>query len=88
MIIIIIIISSDSILFIAQNCYLLSEANKTVTELNLYTEEVVKEECLNHEHKRIYTALINLTKGKKIGGYGYGRLIKEKTIKFYNGQTM
>ena len=51
-----------------------SKANKEVTEsLNLYTEE----ECFNHAHKRMDTALINLSKGKKIGGYGYDRLINE-----------
>ena len=59
-----------------------SKAYKAVTELNLYPEEVVKEECLNHAHKRMGTALINLSKQKRLGGHGYGRLTKEKAIKF------
>ena len=65
-----------------------SKSYKAVTELNLYPEEVVKEECFNHAHKRMAsmgTALINLSKQKRLGGHGYGRLTKEKAIKFqYN----
>ena len=36
----------------------------------------------NHVHKRMGTALINLSKQKKLGGRGQGRLTKEKAIKF------
>ena len=54
-----------------------SNAYKVVTELNLYLEEVVKEECLNHAHKCLGTALINLSKQKRLGGHGYDRLTKK-----------
>ena len=47
-----------------------SKAHKAVTELDLYPEPIVKEEC------------INLSKQKKLGGRGQGRLTKEKAIKF------
>ena len=59
-----------------------SKAHKAVTELDLYPEPIVKEECINHAHKRMGTALINLSKQKKLGGRGQGRLTKEKAIKF------
>ena len=49
-----------------------------MSEMNLYPESVVKEECINHVHKRMGTALINLSKQKKLGGRGQGRLTKEK----------
>ena len=59
-----------------------SKANKAVTELHLSPKIVVKEECLNHAHKHMDTPLINLSKWKKLRGDGYGRLTKEKVIKF------
>ena len=59
-----------------------SKAHKAVSDLNIYTEPIVKEECINHVHKRMGTALINLSKQKRLGGRGHGRLTKEKAIKF------
>ena len=59
-----------------------SMAHKAVTELDLYPEPIVNEECINHAHKRMGTALINLSKQKKLGGRGQGMLTKEKAIKF------
>ena len=53
-----------------------SMAHKSVTELELYPEPIVREECINHAHKRMGTALINLSKQKKLSGRGQGRLTK------------
>ena len=43
--------------------------------------EILKEECINHAHKRMGTALLKLTKGQKLGGRGQGRLTKDKAIR-------
>ena len=59
-----------------------SKAHKAVCDLDIYPEPILKEECINHVHKRMGTALINLGKQKKLGGKGFGRLTKEKAIKF------
>ena len=59
-----------------------SKAHKAVCDLDIYPEPILKEECINHVHKRMGTALINLGKQKKLGGKGYGRLTKEKAIQF------
>ena len=58
-----------------------SEAYNAVCDFNPYCGvEIKKEECLNHAHKRIGTALINLSKEKKLGGKGLRRLTKEKQL--------
>ena len=59
-----------------------SRAHKAMCDLDIYTESILKEECINHVHKRMGTALINLGKQKKLGGKCFGRLTKEKAIKF------
>ena len=59
-----------------------SKAHKAVCDLDIYPEPILKEEFINHVHKRMGTALINLGKQKKLGGKGYGRLTKEKAIQF------
>ena len=47
-----------------------SKAYNAVIKLEVYGGPVVKEECVNHVHKRMGTALRNLTKQKKLGeGY-------------------
>ena len=47
-------------------------------DLDIYPEPILKEECINHVHKRMGTALINLGKQKKLGGKGFGRLTKRE----------
>ena len=59
-----------------------SKAFKAVSDLNIYNEPIVKEECVNHVHKRMSTALRHLSKSKRLGGKGQGRLTQNKTIKF------
>ena len=60
-----------------------SKAFTAVQKMDPYSGlEIQKEECLNHAHKRMGTALINLSKEKKLGGKGHGRLTKEKAIVF------
>ena len=59
-----------------------SKAFKAVSDLNIYEEPIVKEECVNHVHKRMGTALRHLNKSKRLGGKGQGRLTQDKTIKF------
>ena len=59
-----------------------SKAHRAVCDMDIYPEPILKEECINHVHKRMGTALINLGKQKKLGGKGHGRLTKEKAIKF------
>ena len=59
-----------------------SKTFKAVSDLNLFGKLIVKEECVNHVHKRMGTALRHLSKSKKLGGKGQGRLTQDKTIKF------
>ena len=49
-----------------------SKAHKAVVVMEPYGPdvEIVKEECLNHVHKRMGTALLKLSKEKKLGGRG------------------
>ena len=60
-----------------------SKAHKAVVDLEPYGPDVIieKEECLNHAHKRMGTALLKLSKEKKLGGRGEGRLTKEKALR-------
>ncbi len=60
-----------------------SKAHKAVVVMEPYGPdvEIVKEECLNHAHKRMGTALLKLSKEKKLGGRGEGRLTKEKALR-------
>ena len=50
--------------------------------MNIYDKPIVKEECVNHVHKRMGTALRHLSKSKRLGGKGKGRLTQDKTIQF------
>ena len=59
-----------------------SKAFKAVFNLNIYDESIVKEECVNQVHKGMGTALRYLSKSKRLGGKGQGRLTQDKTIKF------
>ena len=43
--------------------------------------EIVREECVNHAHKRMGTALMQLAKQAKLGGKGHGRLTQAKIQK-------
>ena len=43
-----------------------SEAYKDVLELNPYNVDIEREECNNHAHKRIGTALRNISKSSKL----------------------
>ncbi len=60
-----------------------SKAYQAVVHLEPYGPgtEILKEECINHAHKRMGTALLKLTKGQKLGGRGQGRLTKDKAIR-------
>ena len=46
-----------------------SKAYTAVVKLDVYDVPIVKEECVNHVHKRMGTALRNLTKQKRLGVY-------------------
>ena len=61
-----------------------SKAYDAVCAAKPYGEEVTveKEECVNHAHKRMGTALLNLSKTARLGGRGVGRLTKDKAIRF------
>ena len=65
-----------------------SKAHKAVVEMKVYEEDIQKQECVNHIHKRMGTALRNLTKQKKLGGRGFGRLTQDRTIHFQNYYRM
>ena len=60
-----------------------SKAYNAVVALQPYGPDVTitKEECLNHAHKRMGTALLKLAKSAKLGGRGQGRLTKEKALR-------
>ena len=57
-----------------------SKTFKAVSDLNLFNKLIVKEECVNHVHKRMGTALRHLSKSKQLGCKGQGRLTQDKTI--------
>ena len=58
-----------------------SKAFDAVVALAPYGETgIERQECVNHAHKRMGTALLNLTKQEKLGGRGYGRLTKDKAM--------
>ena len=60
-----------------------SEAYTAVVNQDVYDGvHVEREECINHAHKRMGTALINLAKHEKLGGRGAGRLTKDKALYF------
>ena len=61
-----------------------SKAYQAVQQMQPYGEDCViqREECINHAHKRMGTALLKLWKTEKIGGKGYGRLTEKKTQQF------
>ena len=52
-----------------------SKAYQAVVQLEPYGPdvEIVREECVNHAHKRMGTALLKLSREKKLGGRGRGR---------------
>ena len=52
-----------------------SKAYKAVLELNPYNVDIEREECTNHAHKRMGTALRNISKSSKLGGRGSGTII-------------
>ena len=45
-----------------------SKAYKAVLELNPHNVDIEREECTNHAHKRMGTALRNISKSSKLGG--------------------
>ena len=58
-----------------------SKAFRAVTELAPYPDVTIeREECVNHAHKRLGTALLNLMKTAKLGGRGHGRLTQTKAL--------
>ncbi len=62
-----------------------STAFKAVVEAKPYGEvSVEKLECINHAHKRMGTALRKLTKEKRLGGRGKGRLTAAKCNNLQN----
>ena len=46
--------------------------------------DVVKEECVNHVHKRMVKAFLTLTKKMHLEGTGFGRLTQGKAPQFQN----
>ena len=59
-----------------------SKAFQALVELDPYPGvALVHEECVNHAHKRMDTALMQLAKDKKLGGKGHGRLTQGKINK-------
>ena len=62
-----------------------SKAYDALLELGPYPGvDIEREECVNHAHKRLGTALINLAKTAKLGGRGHGRLTQTKAIQLQN----
>ena len=49
-----------------------SKAYKAVLKLNPYNVDIKREECTNHAHKRMGTALRKFSKSSKMGGGGRG----------------
>ena len=69
-----------------------SAAFRQVVELNPYPgHEITKLECINHAHKRMGTALRNLSAKAKLGGKGQGKLTAKKCKalqNFYRGAIL
>ena len=70
-----------------------SKAYQAVVDLEPYGPDVTieREECVNHAHKRMGTALLKLEKLEKLGGRGPGRLTKQTALKlqqYYRGAIM
>ncbi|XP_070174254.1 uncharacterized protein [Littorina saxatilis] len=62
-----------------------SSAFKAVVELDLYPGvHVEKLDCINHAHKHMGSALRKLTKDKRLGGKGVGRLTEGKCDSMHN----
>ena len=60
-----------------------SKAFDKLVELEIYGNiKIVREECSNHAHKRMGTALLKLTKSLKLGGRAWGSLTQEKCLYF------
>ena len=66
-----------------------SKAYQAVVRLEPYgpDTEILKEECINHAHKRMGTALLKLTKGQKLGGHGQARGLPRTKPSAYNITT-
>ena len=67
-----------------------SKAYQAVVDLEPYGSDITieREECANHAHKHMGTALLKLS---KLGGRGLGRFTKQKTLKlqqYYRGAIM
>ena len=60
------------------------KAYKAVLELNPYNVDIEREECTNHAHKRMGTALRNISKLSKLGGRGSGTLTMNKCQTLHN----
>ena len=67
-----------------------SSAYKSVTDMNVYDEDVKIEklECVNHAHKRMGTAKRKLSTEERIGGRGKRRLTaaKGKDLQIFIGR--
>ena len=57
-----------------------SKAFQALQEIAPYPGVDIREECVNHAHRRMGTALLNLAKEKKLGGKGHGRLTQGKCM--------
>ena len=56
-----------------------AQRSKLCRTYNHYGDFVLsKLECVNHDHKRMGSALCKLTKQEKLGGQGEGRLTADK----------
>ena len=70
-----------------------SKAYQAVVDLEPYGPDVTieREECVNHAHKCMGTALLKLSKQERLGGRGPGRLTKQTALKlqqYYRGAIM
>ncbi|XP_048243127.1 uncharacterized protein LOC125376009 [Haliotis rufescens] len=61
-----------------------SKTHKAINDLQPYGPDISidKEDCVNHAHKRMGTALLKLSKELRLGGRGKGKLTKDKALKF------
>lgn len=59
-----------------------AKTHQAINKLAPYGQdvEIKKEDCINHAHKRMGTALLKLTKDLKLGGKGSGRLTHSKAL--------
>ena len=67
-----------------------SKAYSAVLQMKPYDVDVEREECINHAHKRMLTALKNVQQKEKLGGRGVGRLTLQKCVEFqsYYGKAI